>query len=668
MAGIPAIWYRLLDNDMLIELNNISKNYLMGKVVVPALRGVNLEINTGEFIAIMGPSGSGKSTLLHILGLLDKHTGGKYKLMGREISELSDDEFAVIRNRFIGFIFQDFNLLARLNATENVALPLVYSDRAPSGETKKPVELLENIGLKNRTQHRPNEMSGGQQQRVAVARALVNNPHLILADEPTGNLDSKSAGEIMDILKKLNDTGITVIMVTHEQELAMAAKRIIRLADGSIVADEEIRKSPAVVPKIQSRIDEDLAPTGLNLFRIKNYFDQAFRSLLVNKSRSFLSILGVLIGVGSVIAMLALGAGAREDIKTRIASLGSNILMVRPSSTRMGGVAIETGTVTRLTAEDALKIKERVPGVSKVASYVSGRGQVVHKNKNWNTIVIGTTYEYPAMRASQPAEGRFFTETETITRAKVAVIGTKVATELFGNTNPLGEFIKIKRIEFLVIGVMPQKGSSPWRDENDQVFIPLNTAMYRLLGKDYIDYLDVQVADNKIMEETGEKIKELIINLHRLKKETANIDIRNLSDIQETISATAKTFSWLLGSIAFISLLVGGIGIMNIMLVSVTERTREIGLRKAIGANKKDILFQFIIEAIVICLVGGIIGILLGTVATISITKFAGWAMKLSFFSVLLSILFAFIVGLTFGFLPARKASLLSPIEALRYE
>ena len=235
MAGIPAIWYRLLDNDMLIELNNISKNYLMGKVVVPALRGVNLEINTGEFIAIMGPSGSGKSTLLHILGLLDKHTGGKYKLMGREISELSDDEFAVIRNRFIGFIFQDFNLLARLNATENVALPLVYSDRAPSGETKKPVELLENIGLKNRTQHRPNEMSGGQQQRVAVARALVNNPHLILADEPTGNLDSRSGGSVADLLWRMNqEKNIALVLVTHNNELAGRAERIMELKDGRL--------------------------------------------------------------------------------------------------------------------------------------------------------------------------------------------------------------------------------------------------------------------------------------------------------------------------------------------------------------------------------------------------------------------------------------------------
>ena len=654
--------------DMIVKLENAHKIYTMGSQKVSALGGINISFSRGSFWAIMGFSGSGKSTMMNIIGCLDRLTHGRYLFKGKDISGHGDDALSDIRLNHLGFIFQSFNLIPQLTVQRNIELPLYYLGWDAIKSAAHARELAAMVSLEDRLAHRPAELSGGQMQRVAIARALATNPDLILADEPTGNLDSKSAGEIMDILKKLNDTGITVIMVTHEQELAMAAKRIIRLADGSIVADEEIRKSPAVVPKIQSRIDEDLAPTGLNLFRIKNYFDQAFRSLLVNKSRSFLSILGVLIGVGSVIAMLALGAGAREDIKTRIASLGSNILMVRPSSTRMGGVAIETGTVTRLTAEDALKIKERVPGVSKVASYVSGRGQVVHKNKNWNTIVIGTTYEYPAMRASQPAEGRFFTETETITRAKVAVIGTKVATELFGNTNPLGEFIKIKRIEFLVIGVMPQKGSSPWRDENDQVFIPLNTAMYRLLGKDYIDYLDVQVADNKIMEETGEKIKELIINLHRLKKETANIDIRNLSDIQETISATAKTFSWLLGSIAFISLLVGGIGIMNIMLVSVTERTREIGLRKAIGANKKDILFQFIIEAIVICLVGGIIGILLGTVATISITKFAGWAMKLSFFSVLLSILFAFIVGLTFGFLPARKASLLSPIEALRYE
>ncbi|HAX62407.1 MAG TPA: MacB family efflux pump subunit [Elusimicrobia bacterium] len=653
----------------MIEIKDIYKTYYLGEFDVPALNGVSLEIEEGEFVSIMGASGSGKSTLLHILGLLDKPTSGSYKLEGREISGFSDDELATLRNKFLGFVFQQFNLLPRTSAKENAELPLIYSAEKKSADA---ISLLKKVGLGKRIYHKPNELSGGQQQRVAIARALINDPMLIFADEPTGNLDSKSALEIIEILKELNNSGITIVMVTHEPDLASAASRIITMQDGKIISDKSVTQKlkTKIVSERHSYISKNhfLHPV-FKLKSVGSYFFQAVRALLSNKTRSVLSILGVLIGVASVIAMLALGTGAKEDVEKRISAMGSNLLMVRSSSRRVGGVSLEAGSVTRFTIEDANEIKEKIPGVDKVAASVSGRGQVVYQGKNWNTQIQGTSEDYSDMRNSRPVKGRFFTKNETLTRAKVVVIGQTVVKELFGEKDPLGEFIKIRRIDFHVIGILPTKGSTGWRDQDDIVIIPLNTAMYRLLGKEYVDSIDVQVTDANSMDEVSDKIKKLIIALHRLPEaQKDTVDIRNMADIQETMSATVKTFSYLLGSIAFISLLVGGIGIMNIMLVSVTERTREIGLRKAVGADNNDILFQFMIESVVICILGGIIGITLGSLISVILSKFAGWSTSISMSSVLLAFTFSVAIGLIFGIWPAKKASQLNPIEALRYE
>lgn len=652
----------------MIELKNISKTYHIGEVDVPALKDISLKISSGEFVAIMGPSGSGKSTLLHILGLLDKPDNGSYHLIGKDVSTLPQEELATFRNEFIGFVFQMFNLLPRLKARENVSLPLVYTSNLKDRKFSSPEDLLRTVGLGDRIEHNPNELSGGEQQRVAIARALIKNPKIILADEPTGNLDSSSAKELLKILKSLNDSGITIIMVTHEEELTRGAKRIIKLLDGKIVSDEYLAGEPSPSERGEGGPSPDLKIHHFDFFRLKNYFSQAMRSLLSNKSRSFLSILGILIGVAAVIAMLALGTGAREDIKKRLASLGSNLLSVRPAWHRSRGIALEPGSITRLTIEDAEEIK-KVPYVKRVNSTVSGRGQVVYGNKNWNTRITGVTPEYPFIRASEPAEGRFFNNAEMITRSKVVLLGKTVVRELFEDEYPIGEYVKINRINFRIIGILPEKGATGWRDRDDEIILPLNTAMYRLLGKKYVDYIDVEVEDEKEMEKVQEKIKKLIIRRHNIPANREDtIEVRNMAEIQEAVSSMVKTFAWLLGSIAFISLLVGGIGIMNIMLVSVTERTREIGLRKAIGANNKDILSQFIIEAIAICLVGGILGILFGAAISGGLAKFAGWSTKVSLGAVLLAFLFSVGIGLFFGLWPARKASLLNPIDALRYE
>ncbi len=662
----------------IIEIKDIYKTYHVGSIDLNAVNGVSLDISEGEFVSIMGSSGSGKSTLLHMLGLLDKPTGGDYKLAGAETSVMTDTELASLRNKFIGFVFQNFNLLPRTTARENVALPLIYSQ---NNKTADEESLLKKVGLGDRINHKPNELSGGQQQRVAIARALINNPLLILADEPTGNLDTKSAFEIIEILKGLNESGITVVMVTHEPNLAAAASRTVTLQDGKIISDVTRRAPAKRIPRAAENengtADKDkpvILKTALSHHLLKiqsasNYFFQAIRSLMSNKTRSVLSILGVLIGVTSVIAMLALGAGAREDVKKRISSLGSNLLMVRSGSSHLGGVSLGAGAATRFTIQDADEIEEKIPGIDKVASHVTGHVQVVYNGKNWSTNIEGTTADYPDIHNAHPSSGRFFTEKETVTRAKVAIIGQTIVNQVFGGKNPIGEFIKINRTDFQVIGLLPVKGSNGFRDEDDLVVIPLNTAMYRVLGKEYVDYIDVQVKDAAMMDDVSDRIKKLISALHRLNSSGADaIDIRNMADIQATVSATVKTFSYLLGSIAFISLLVGGIGIMNIMLVSVTERTREIGLRKAVGADNNDILFQFILESIVICMLGGIMGILLGSGISLGLAKFAGWSTKISVSSVMLSFTFSVIIGLIFGIWPARKASQLSPIDALRYE
>jgi len=657
----------------MIQIQNLTKFYRMGEMEVKALDGVSLTIEKGEFVAIMGPSGSGKSTLMHILGLLDVPSSGSYKLLGQEVSGLSEDELASLRSKTVGFVFQQFNLMARRTALENVALPSIYSETDFPPERAK--ELLEKVGLGKRIFHKPSELSGGQQQRVAIARSLMNDPPLIFADEPTGNLDSASEEEIMHLLHELNQSGITVVLVTHEPEIAEKAERVIRMRDGKIQSDERKtvgasfgapKNGRGEQPPYDSRKIES---SSHFLSETWEHFQQALSSLFANKVRSFLSMLGILIGVGAVIAMLALGSGARESVEAQLASLGSNLLVLRPGPGRSQGVSLGAGSVTRLTEEDAHEVKNALPYVERVAPSVSGRGQVVYQDKNWNTQVMGVTADYASMRASEPVSGRFFSEAEDQMRSRVALLGKTIVRELFGNQDPVGEFIKINKVIFQVVGVLPEKGSTTWRDQDDVIVIPLNTAMRRLLGKDYVDSVDIEVSDPALMNQAQDEIKNLVTKRHRMPPSLQDaFEVRNMADVQAALSETSKTLSWLLASIATISLIVGGIGIMNIMLVSVTERTREIGLRKAIGAKRRDILTQFLIEALVVSALGGSLGILLGWTATILMSAIAGWAAVVSPLAILLAFVFSASVGIIFGLWPARKASRLNPIEALRYE
>ena len=654
----------------MLELVDVHRTYLIGESTVQALRGVSVAIEQGEFVAIMGASGSGKSSLLQILGLLDNPDKGEYRIFGNNVNTMSEDEQAGVRNNVAGFVFQQFHLLKRMDIVDNVRLPYIYS--GIKGDFRQAaIERLKMVGLDHRIDHTPNQLSGGEQQRVAIARALVRDPLIIFADEPTGNLDTKNSAEIMKILQGLHAEGKTIIMVTHENDIAAYADRIITMRDGVIVSDE--RKpgtEPSVATAGESGFDIHGSTKGslLQDGRFIGFIAQAFQSILANKMRSFLSVLGILVGVASVIAMMALGEGAKASMQEQLKSMGSNMLSIRAGSAKIRGASQGAGAVARFTFPDVDEIASLHTLVKNASGVVNGAGRIVYGNKNWSTSLTGVGYDYGTMRAAVPTIGRWFTRDEIQTREKVAIIGVTVVKELFGTTNPLGKTVKINRINFTVIGIAPAKGFSGPQDEDDIVIIPVNTAMYRVLGKTYLSGIFVEVASPTLIEKTKDDISALIRKRHRLKEDDDSFNIRDMTEIQQMLSSTTQTMSLLLGSIAAISLVVGGIGIMNIMLVSVTERTREIGLRKAIGARKNDIMLQFLVESVGMTVSGGLIGIMLGIAISLILSYFAGWTVITSPISVVLATAFSALTGIFFGLWPAKKAAALKPVEALRYE
>lgn len=651
----------------MIELKDVSKTYRMGKVEVPALRDVSLRIEDGEFIAIMGPSGSGKSTLLNILGCLDVPTSGDYFLDDTNVSEFSDSQLGSVRNERIGFVFQTFNLLPRLTAVSNVELPLIYAGNQ-DGRKKRARNALQAVALDERATHKPSELSGGERQRVAIARALANEPSVILADEPTGNLDSKSGKEIMSILSELHDKGITIVVVTHDQSVASCAQRIVRLKDGEVIGDETVRARVESRRILASPHNEKKKRT-FSLAELRESLLMAVFSIFSNKLRSFLTMLGIIVGVVAVIAMIAIGQGAGVQITARISGLGANLLMVRSGASRRGPARAAVGSITTLKFEDAQTITEECRSVAKVDAMYSGRGQIVRGNKNTNTSVNGVTPNYPEVRNFPVQTGSFVTEEDNRLMRRVAVLGKTVVEDLFGEEDPIGEYIKIERNQFQVVGVMSEKGGSGFRDEDDVIFVPLRTAQKRLFGVDYVSMINVQAKDEASMDKASKEITSLLRERHDLRADQEDdFSIMSQAEILSTVQETTRTFTVLLAGVAAVSLLVGGIGIMNIMFVSVTERTREIGIRKAIGAQARDILGQFLIEAVIVSLTGGAIGIVLGILASKLASNLAGWPTVITTGSVLLSCSFAFAVGVFFGFVPARKAARMNPIEALRYE
>ena len=643
--------------DIILELSGIHKHYANGDTTVRALDGVSLNIYHGEFVAIMGQSGSGKSTLMNIIGCLDRPTSGSYRVLGKEAAQLSSDELAALRRETFGFVFQRYNLLTTATAGENVEIPSVYTGLPKQKRAARARQLLARLGLADRTGHRPAELSGGQQQRVAVARALVNDPPVILADEPTGALDSRSGEEVLTLLNELHAEGRTIILITHAENVARHADRIVQIQDGRIVEDSAPRGATAVKKEPQRGRQLDGVRLAASL---QEALVTAWRSLQVNLFRTVLTLLGIIIGVGAVVAMLAVGEGSRQKVMDRISAFGTNLMLVRPGAAGIRNAA----DIITLVPDDAAAIKA-LPNIETALPERSGRMTVRYGSIDYQTSVQGTGEDFPSARDWPLAEGQFFNADDVKNYAPVVVLGRTVARTIFpDDRSPIGKYVLLKNVPFLVIGVMTEKGASPnGSDQDDVIFVPINTGMIRLFGKNYLSSITIKVADAADIAATQERVETLLKERHR----TEDFSVRNMASILQAAMETQDTFTLLLGTVAAISLLVGGIGVMNIMLVSVVERTREIGIRMATGARMRDILLQFNIEAAVVCAAGGILGILVGIIAGL-ILRYSGMAVVFSVTPAVLAFACASATGLIFGYLPARKAAQLDPVVALASE
>jgi macrolide transport system ATP-binding/permease protein len=641
----------------ILELNDVHKHYTNGDTTVRALDGLSLAIHRGEFVAIMGQSGSGKSTLMNIIGCLDRPTTGSYLVLGKEAAHLSADELAALRRETFGFVFQRYNLLATATAGENVEIPSVYAGLSKPKRVQRAGGLLHRLGLGDRTDHRPAELSGGQQQRVAIARALVNDPPVILADEPTGALDSKSGEEVLALLKELHAEGRTIVLITHSENVARHASRIVRIQDGQIFEDSGVAEKSTN----ETIHNGNTNSSGVSLSAsLQEALITAWRSLRVNLFRTILTLLGIIIGVAAVVAMLAVGEGSRQKVMDRISAFGTNLMLIRPGA---AGIR-NTGDIITLVPEDAAAIKT-LSNVEAALPERSSRMTVRYGNIDYQTSVQGTGEDFPSARDWQVAEGQFFHADDIKAYAPVVVLGRTVARTLFpdGRT-PVGKYVLLRNVPFLVIGVMTEKGASPnGSDQDDVIFVPINTGLIRLFGKNYLSSITVKVADTTDIDATQASIEALLKARHR----TEDFSVRNMASILQAAMETQDTFTLLLGTVAAISLLVGGIGVMNIMLVSVVERTREIGIRMATGARMRDILLQFNIEAAVVCAAGGVLGIVVGVVAGM-VLRYTGMTVIFSVTPAVLAFVCASATGLIFGYLPARKAARLDPVVALASE
>ncbi len=636
----------------LIQLSQLNK--FVGNPESPAhiLKNINLTIEQGDFVAIIGASGSGKSTLMNILGCLDTASSGSYRIAGKETQQLNADELSNLRQQQFGFIFQRYNLLPTLTALENVALPAIYAGVEPSKRLERAKQLLIKLGLGDKLEHKPNQLSGGQQQRVSIARALMNGGEIILADEPTGALDSHSGETVLNILRTLHQEGHTLILVTHDPKIAAHAQRIIEIKDGEIIRDE--RQQPAhQIPPAQPKTNQN--PRFID--QLYESFKMATSAIMAHKLRALLTMLGIIIGIASVISVVALGKGSQTQILSNISGLGTNTMTVFNGT----GFGDRRANLTKnLTISDTTLLALQ-PYVESVTPNSSHSGTIISQNVAVTGQVNGVGEQYFNVRGMNLLSGRLFTQDEVDQSAQVVVIDKNTQKSL-GLENPLGQVILVDKKPLEIIGMAEQPNSN---SSNLNLWSPYTTLMQRISGAKNIDSITVKIKD-EVESQTAEKsLTDLLTQKHGKK----DFFIMNSDTIKQTIESTTNTMTLLISSIALISLVVGGIGVMNIMLVSVTERTKEIGVRMAIGAKQHNILQQFLIEAILICLLGGVIGILLASAIIFGFNYWgSNFKMVFSGDSVIIAVLCSTLIGVIFGFIPARNASQLNPITALAQE
>jgi macrolide transport system ATP-binding/permease protein len=652
----------------LIELKGIRKSYGGGDTPqVDVLRGIDLAIHAGEFVAIVGASGSGKSTLMNILGCLDRPTEGDYLFAGENVARLDSDELAWLRREAFGFVFQGYHLIPSGSAQENVEMPAIYAGISAAERHARAKALLTRLGLAERTGNRPHQLSGGQQQRVSIARALMNGGHIILADEPTGALDSHSGAEVMTLLDELASQGHVVILITHDREVAARANRIIEIRDGLIISDSADTSDSAPVAisgalqavDLRQRLADGAEHNGAWKAELLDAVQAAWRVMWINRFRTALTLLGIIIGVASVVVMLAVGEGSKRQVMAQMGAFGSNILYVSGSAPnpRTPPGVITLNDVAALAA---------LPQVKRIMPVNGAEAGVRFGNVDHMAYVGGNDTNFPAIFNWPVVEGSYFTEADERAGATVAVIGKRVRDKLFKDVaDPIGQYILIENVPFQVVGVLAEKGASSGdKDSDDRIAIPYSAASVRLFGSYNPEYVVIAAADARNVHDAEQAINQLLLRLHNGKHD---FELTNNAAMIQAEARTQNTLSLMLGSIAAISLLVGGIGVMNIMLMTVRERTREIGIRMATGARQRDILRQFLTEAVMLSVVGGVTGIglalLVGGVLILS-----NVAVAFSIPAAVGAFFCALVTGVIFGFMPARKAARLDPVKALTSE
>ncbi len=647
----------------LMQVKGLIKEFSAGEQTIRVLHDIDLTIHQGEMVAIIGQSGSGKSTLMNILGCLDQASAGDYKIFGQPVNRLQADELAKLRREHFGFIFQRYHLLGDISARDNVSVPAVYAGMDGQARSERAEKLLSDLGLADKVNNRPNQLSGGQQQRVSIARALMNGGDIILADEPTGALDSKSGDDVMQILHELNAQGHTIIMVTHDPNLAARAERVIELKDGYVIADykNEDYQQVAAQPK---PILDDHRKNALSSFidRLFEAFKMSLLAMRAHKMRTLLTMLGIIIGIASVVSVVGLGKGSQAQILSNISSLGTNTITV--SDGYPYGDPRRQYNDDNLTPQDAQAVADQ-PYVLSVSPQLNSNMNVRYRNIQEAASVSGVGKDYLDVSGETLVQGQGFDEQSILRRTQDIIIDDNAKKTFFpDNSNPIGEVLLIGSVPGRVIGVLAPNDSGFRRGvDSPTLYMPYTTMMSRLIGSTYIESFVALIDDNISSSAAESAISELMISRHG----TDDFRIRNSDSIRQTIESTTTAMTLLISSIAIISLVVGGIGVMNIMLVSVTERTNEIGVRMAVGARKSDIMQQFLIEAILVCILGGLLGIGLAFAIGELINRVGGDSFKVIYSptSIIAAFVCSTLIGIIFGFLPARNAAKLDPVEAL---